>query len=193
MEVVAAVAPLAQPGWIETPFARPVHLFPIRKNSHPSPPPCSPTSAPSTSPSPLLAPISRPPIDPGAAPCACGCTFIVHAGHRGAKHNHVSETTHFRTILTFVENQGLAREIKVVSGDCESLPLLWTIKVPDSSLLPTHVFFQNFILDHCVVFVLIHILAFQGAGTAPTGCQPDSFSPLLPSTQPRCQGRPPAL
>ena len=141
LEVVAAVAPLAQPGWIETPLAHPVHLFPIRKHSHPSPPPCSPTSAPSTSPSPLLAPISRPPIDPGAAPCACGCTFIVHAGHRGAKHNHVSETTHFRTILTFVENQGLAREIKVVSGDCESLPLLWTIKVPDSSLLSTHVFF----------------------------------------------------
>ena len=94
-----------------------------------SPPPCSPTSAPSSSPSPILAPISRPAIDPGAAPCACGCTFIVHAGHRGAKHNHVSETTHFSPILTFIETQGVAREIKVVSGECESLPILWTIKV----------------------------------------------------------------
>ena len=100
-----------------------------------SPISCSPTTAPSSSPSPL-APISRPAIDPGAAPCSCGCTFIVHAGHRGAKHNHVSKPTHFNGIIQHIslslKNQGVAREIKVVSGECESLPLLWTIKVPSN-------------------------------------------------------------
>ena len=76
-----------------------------RNYSH-LPPLNSPTSAPSSSPAPQT-PISRPAIDPGAAPCACGCTFIVHAGHRGAKHNHVRKpnTDTFHTTLNFLKTR----------------------------------------------------------------------------------------
>ena len=76
------------------------------------PPLNSPTSAPSSSPAPQT-PISRPAIDPGAAPCACGCTFIVHAGHRGAKHNHVRKPKTFHTTLNFLKTRLLPEKSRL--------------------------------------------------------------------------------
>ena len=52
----------------------------------------------------------------GASPCECGCTYILH---------YASDTDN-------------TRDINIVSGDCQVLPLTWTIKVPvDHQMLLT--------------------------------------------------------
>lgn len=45
----------------------------------------------------------------GASPCECGCTYILH--HSG--------------------QDDTSRDINIVSGDCQELPLTWTLKVPE--------------------------------------------------------------
>ena len=136
------------------------------------PPLNSPTSAPSSSPAPQT-PISRPAIDPGAAPCACGCTFIVHAGHRGAKHNHVRKPKHFTPPSTSSKpgccqrDQGCVRRMResAFALDHQGFRILSL-----SSFLPA------------VVFVTIMISIRQGASTTPPVQQPDSLSSFLPCT-----------
>ena len=52
----------------------------------------------------------------GTSPCECGCTYILH---------YASDTDN-------------TRDINIVSGDCQVLPLTWTVKVPvDHQMLLT--------------------------------------------------------
>ena len=52
----------------------------------------------------------------GTSPCECGCTYILH----------------------YAADTDNTRDINIVSGDCQLLPLTWTVKVPpDHQMLLT--------------------------------------------------------
>ena len=52
----------------------------------------------------------------GTSPCECGCTYILH----------------------YAADTDNTRDINIVSGDCQVLPLTWTVKVPpDHQMLLT--------------------------------------------------------